>query len=156
MPSYSVAVDVGGTFTDIVLCDTASNAQWVHKTPSTPSDPSVGFMTGLAEILENNGVDARDVSRIFHGTTIATNAVLENRGAPVGLLVTEGFRYVLEIARHGTPRLANPNSWVKPQRPVRPRDCLEVPSGRRSMARFSRRWTKGRCGRPPGISRARA
>ena len=126
MPSYSVAVDVGGTFTDIVLCDTASNAQWVHKTPSTPSDPSVGFMTGFAEILATNGVDARDVSRIFHGTTIATNAVLENRGAPVGLLVTEGFRYVLEIARHGTPRLANPNSWVKPTRPVRPRDCLEV------------------------------
>ena len=126
MPSYSVAVDVGGTFTDIVLCDTASNAQWVHKTPSTPTDPSVGFMTGLAEILATNGVDARDVGHIFHGTTIATNSVLENRGAPVGLLVTEGFRYVLEIARHGTPRLANPNSWVKPQRPVRPRDCLEV------------------------------
>ena len=126
MPSYSVAVDVGGTFTDIVLCDTASNSQRVHKTPSTPSDPSVGFMTGLSEILATNGVDARDVGHIFHGTTIATNSVLENRGAPVGLLVTEGFRYVLEIARHGTPRLANPNSWVKPQRPVRPRDCLEV------------------------------
>ena len=126
MPSYSVAVDVGGTFTDIVLCDTASNAQWVHKTPSTPGDPSVGFMTGLSEILATNGVDASDVGHIFHGTTIATNSVLENRGAPVGLLVTEGFRYVLEIARHGTPRLANPNSWVKPQRPVRPRDCLEV------------------------------
>ena len=126
MPSYSVAVDVGGTFTDIVLCDTSSNAQWVHKTPSTPNDPSVGFMTGLTEILTTNGVGASEVARIFHGTTIATNSVLENRGAPVGLLVTEGFRYVLEIARHGTPRLANPNSWVKPQRPVRPRDCLEV------------------------------
>jgi len=126
MPSYSVAVDVGGTFTDIVLCDNATNAQWVHKTPSTPSDPSVGFMTGMTEILAANGVDANDVGRILHGTTIATNSVLENRGAPVGLLVTEGFRYVLEIARHGTPRLANPNSWVKPMRPVRPRDCLEV------------------------------
>ena len=66
------------------------------------------------------------MGHIFHGTTIATNSVLENRGAPVGLLVTEGFRYVLEIARHGTPRLANPNSWVKPERPVRPRDCIEV------------------------------
>ena len=127
MPSYSVAVDVGGTFTDIVLCDTATNTQWVHKTPSTPSDPSVGFMTGVAEILATNGVSPEDVARILHGTTIATNSVLENRGAPVGLLVTEGFRYVLEIARHGTPRLANPNSWVKPVRPVRPRDCLEVP-----------------------------
>ena len=126
MGSYAVAVDVGGTFTDIVLCDLQSNAQWVHKTPSTPSDPSVGFMTGISEILSANGVAAGDVAHIFHGTTIATNSVLENKGAPVGLLVTEGFRYVLEIARHGTPRLANPNTWVKPERPVRPRDCLEV------------------------------
>ena len=126
MPSYSVAVDVGGTFTDIVLCDLATNAQWIHKTPSTPDDPSIGFMRGLAEILRAHGVDPGDVAHVFHGTTIATNAVLENRGASVGLVVTEGFRYVLEIARHGTPRLANPNTWVKPQRPVQPRNCLEV------------------------------
>ena len=126
MASYAIAVDVGGTFTDIVLCDLATNAQWVHKTPSTPDDPSVGFMRGLAEILGANGVNPADVAHVFHGTTIATNAVLENRGASVGLLVTEGFRYVLEIARHGTPRLANPNTWVKPQRPVQPRNCLEV------------------------------
>ena len=126
MASYAIAVDVGGTFTDIVLCDLATNTQWVHKTPSTPDDPSVGFMRGLSEILEANGVDPEDVAHIFHGTTIATNAVLENQGASVGLVVTEGFRYVLEIARHGTPRLANPNTWVKPQRPVPPRNCLEV------------------------------
>ena len=126
MPSYAVAVDVGGTFTDIVLCDLDTNAQWVHKTPSTPDDPSVGFMRGLTEILDSNGVSPAELAHVFHGTTIATNAVLENRGASVGLLVTEGFRYVLEIARHGTPRLANPNTWVKPERPVRPRDCLEV------------------------------
>ena len=126
MASYAIAVDVGGTFTDIVLCDLATNAQWVHKTPSTPDDPSVGFMRGLSEILRAHGVDPGDVAHVFHGTTIATNAVLENRGASVGLVVTEGFRYVLEIARHGTPRLANPNTWVKPQRPVQPRNCLEV------------------------------
>lgn len=126
MASYAIAVDVGGTFTDIVLCDLATNTQWVHKTPSTPDDPSVGFMRGLSEILQANGVSPGDVAHVFHGTTIATNAVLENRGASVGLLVTEGFRYVLEIARHGTPRLANPNTWVKPQRPVQPRNCREV------------------------------
>ena len=126
MASYAIAVDVGGTFTDIVLCDLENNDQWVHKTPSTPGDPSIGFMQGLAEILQSNSVDPADLARVFHGTTIATNAVLENRGAAVGLLVTEGFRYVLEIARHGTPRLANPNTWVKPERPVRPRNCLEV------------------------------
>ena len=126
MGAYAVAVDVGGTFTDIVLCDLESNEQRVYKTPSTPEDPSVGFMTGLAQILASNGVSPAEVAHIFHGTTIATNSVLENKGAPVGLLTTEGFRFVLEIARHGTPRMANPNSWIKPERPVRPRDCLEV------------------------------
>ena len=126
MAAYALAVDVGGTFTDIVLCNLESNAQSVHKTPSTPDDPSVGFMTGLAEILDANSVSPNDLAHIFHGTTIATNSVLENKGAPVGLLVTTGYKYVLEIARHGTPRLANPNTWVKPERPVRPRDCLEV------------------------------
>ena len=126
MGAYAVAVDVGGTFTDIVLCDLESNEQWVYKTPSTPGDPSVGFMTGFAQILSTNGVSPAEVAHIFHGTTIATNSVLENKGAPVGLLTTEGFKFVLEIARHGTPRMANPNTWVKPERPVRPRDCLEV------------------------------
>ena len=126
MGAYAVAVDVGGTFTDIVLCDLESNEQRVYKTPSTPRDPSVGFMTGLAQILAANGVSPAEVAHIFHGTTIATNSVLENKGAPVGLLTTEGFKFVLEIARHGTPRMANPNSWIKPERPVRPRDCLEV------------------------------
>ena len=126
MGTYAVAVDVGGTFTDVVLCDLESNEQRVYKTPSTPVDPSLGFMTGLTEILSANGVNPADVVHILHGTTIATNSVLENQGAAVGLLVTEGFKYVLEIARHGTPRLANPNTWVKPDRPVRPRNCLEV------------------------------
>ena len=129
MASYAVAVDVGGTFTDIVLCDLDTNAQWVHKTPSTPHDPADGFMRGLAEILAANGVEPAEVVHVFHGTTIATNAVLENRGASVGLLVTEGFRYVLEIARHGTPRLANPNTWVKPERPVR---TPRLPGSRRA------------------------
>ena len=126
MGTYAVAVDVGGTFTDIVLCDLESNEQRVFKTPSTPEDPAVGFMTGLARVLADNGVQPSEVVHIFHGTTIATNSVLETKGAPVGLLVTEGFKYVLEIARHGMPRLANPHSWVKPDRPVRPRVCLEV------------------------------
>ena len=126
MGTYALAVDVGGTFTDIVLCDLESNEQRVFKTPSTPEDPALGFMTGLARILADSGVEPSEVVHIFHGTTIATNSVLENKGAPVGLLVTEGFKYVLEIARHSMPRLANPHSWVKPNRPVRPRDCLEV------------------------------
>ena len=127
MDAYSVAVDVGGTFTDVVLCNLDTNEQQVFKTPSTPDDPSTGFLTGLKKILEDNGVAAGQVKHIFHGTTIATNAILENKGSPVGLLVSEGFRFVLEIARHGTPRLVNPNSWIKPDRPVRPRDIVEIP-----------------------------
>ena len=126
MDDYSVAVDVGGTFTDIVLCNLATNEQLVHKTPSTPEDPSTGFLTGLKEILTANSVLASQVKHVFHGTTIATNAILENKGSPVGLIVPEGFKFVLEIGRHGTPRSVNPQSWVKPNRPVRPRDIVEV------------------------------
>lgn len=126
MDSYSVAVDVGGTFTDIVLCNLATNEQAVPKVPSTPDDPSTGFLEGLQQILETTGVAASQVEHIFHGTTIATNAILENKGSPVGLIVPEGFKFVLEIGRHGTPRMANPNSWIKPVRPVRPRDIVEV------------------------------
>jgi len=127
MDNYSVAVDVGGTFTDVVLCNLDTNQQSVFKTPSTPDDPSAGFLTGLRQILEVNGVKPAQVKHIFHGTTIATNAILENKGSRVGVLVTEGFKYVLEIGRHGTPRLVNPNSWIKPERPVRPRDIEEIP-----------------------------
>ena len=78
MDDYSVAVDVGGTFTDIVLCNLATNEQLVHKTPSTPDDPSTGFLTGLKEVLADNSVLASQVKHVFHGTTIATNAILEN------------------------------------------------------------------------------
>lgn len=126
MPQYTLAVDVGGTFTDLVLADLETGSQTVYKTPSTPEDPSIGFLKGLTDILDVTGVTAADVVHILHGTTIATNSVLENKGAQVGLLVTTGYKYVLEIARHGTPRLANPNTWVKPERPVQPRNCLEI------------------------------
>ena len=126
MPLYLLAVDVGGTFTDLVLSELDTGLQTVHKTPSTPDDPSIGFLRGLTELLDMAKVDPAELVRVLHGTTIATNSVLEHKGAPVGLLVTTGYKYVLEIARHGTPRLANPNTWVKPERPVRPRNCLEI------------------------------
>ena len=84
MDTYSVAVDVGGTFTDVVLCNLETNQQSVFKTPSTPDDPSAGFLTGLQKILEANGVKPAQVKHVLHGTTIATNAILENKGSRVG------------------------------------------------------------------------
>ena len=126
MDDYALAIDVGGTFTDIVLLNLSTGEVQLLKTPSTPDDPSHGFMTGIAQILEANGVAHSQVRRIFHGTTIATNAILEGKGTPVGVLVSEGFKYVLEIGRHSMARLANPHVWVKPERPVPPERVLEI------------------------------
>ena len=127
MDDYALAIDVGGTFTDIVLLNLASGDYHLLKTPSTPEDPSRGFIAGLTRILDANDVDYSQVRRIFHGTTIATNAILEGRGTPVGVLVSEGFKYVLEIGRHNMARLANPHVWVKPERPVPPEHVIELP-----------------------------
>ena len=127
MDDYALAIDVGGTFTDVVLLNLATGDLRLLKTPSTPDDPSRGFITGISQILGVNGVGYSQVRSIFHGTTIATNAVLESKGTPVGVLVSEGFKYVLEIGRHSMARLANPHVWVKPERPVPPERVLEIP-----------------------------
>ena len=127
MDDYALAIDVGGTFTDVVLLNLATGDLQLLKTPSTPDDPSRGFITGISQILGVNGVGYSQVRSIFHGTTIATNAVLESKGTPVGVLVSEGFKYVLEIGRHSMARLANPHVWVKPERPVPPERVLEIP-----------------------------
>ena len=127
MDDYALAIDVGGTFTDVVLLNLATGELRLHKTPSTPDDPSRGFIAGISRILDANSVAYSQIRRIFHGTTIATNAVLEGKGTPVGVLVSEGFKYVLEIGRHSMDRMANPHVWVKPERPVPPERVLEVP-----------------------------
>ena len=127
MDDYALAIDVGGTFTDIVLLNLSTGDFQSLKTPSTPDDPSRGFIDGISRILAANGVAYSQVRRILHGTTIATNAILEGKGTPVGALVSEGFKYVLEIGRHSIDRLANPHVWVKPQRPVPPERVHEVP-----------------------------
>ena len=126
MDEYALAIDVGGTFTDIVLLNLTTGRIHLLKTPSTPDDPSRGFIAGITKILEANGVSNAQVRRIFHGTTIATNAILEGKGTPVGVLVSEGFKYVLEIGRHSMARMANPHVWVKPERPVPPERVLEI------------------------------
>lgn len=116
--SFAVAVDIGGTFTDISLLDRNSGAMWRAKTPSVPSDPSKAFMTGVETVLNDAGIDAADLSRVLHGTTVATNMILEDKGARTALVTTRGFRHVLEIGRQDIPRHANLYTWVKPARPV--------------------------------------
>ena len=126
MSRYHVAVDIGGTFTDVVVQDTVGGGLWTFKTPSTPSDLARGFMSGVRNGLSQASVDAGDVLRLFHGTTIATNAVIERRPATIGLVTTRGFKYVLEIGRHDIPRGNNIYGWIKPDRPVPPSRIFEV------------------------------
>ncbi|MDQ4059560.1 MAG: hydantoinase/oxoprolinase family protein, partial [Pseudomonadota bacterium] len=127
MARLALGLDIGGTFTDVVMIDGASGAMWTAKTPSTPADPSVGFFTGVERILASAEAAPADIAAVFHGSTVATNAVLEGKGARTGMLVTAGFKYVLEIGRHEIPRQENLFAWLKPKRPVPPRLILEVP-----------------------------
>jgi N-methylhydantoinase A len=98
-----LGVDVGGTFTDLFLHDPASGRFWIAKTPSTPEDQSVGVLTGIRDVCEQAGAATSDLETILHGTTVATNAVLEGKGARVGLLVTEGWAHLLHLAESWTP-----------------------------------------------------
>lgn len=123
-----IAIDTGGTFTDVVAIDEQTGAQWAVKTPSTPSDPSVGLVNGIHKAVEAAGRSARDVSQLLHGTTTATNAVLEHKFEGLGLLVTEGFRHIIEIARQSVPDgYGNSFFWVKPPRLVPLHLVREVP-----------------------------
>ena len=101
--SYRLGVDVGGTFTDLLLIDEQSGATFTAKVPSTPEDSSVGVLNGIARICETHNIDAGKISRVMHGTTVATNAVLTGRGARVGLVTTKGYRQVLQVARSFCP-----------------------------------------------------
>jgi N-methylhydantoinase A/oxoprolinase/acetone carboxylase beta subunit len=98
-----LGVDVGGTFTDLIYVDDEAGAILVHKVPTTPADPSQGTVQGLSEIAAQAGVQPSQLDQIFHGTTIATNIVIEHNGATVGMLTTEGYRDILHIARHKKP-----------------------------------------------------
>lgn len=101
--SYRLAVDVGGTFTDLLLFNEKTSELTLTKTPSTPHDPSVGVLTGILKVAEKADIDPNEVSLILHGTTVATNAVLEGKGAQVGLITTRGFEQILHVARGQTP-----------------------------------------------------
>jgi N-methylhydantoinase A len=102
---YMIGVDVGGTFTDLTLVDIADQTAYVHKVLSTPSDPSEAIMAGIATLLARVNVSHEQVDYLAHGTTVATNALIEKKGAKTGLLVTAGFRDLLEIGRQMRPSL---------------------------------------------------
>ena len=101
--TYRLGVDVGGTFTDVVLYDSDGQQVWLAKTPTTPLDQSVGVIDGIRLAAERADVDLPDLDAVLHGTTVATNAVLDRRGALVGLVVTRGFRQILHLAEAWTP-----------------------------------------------------
>ena len=103
-----VGVDVGGTFTDLFVLDETSSRVDIVKVPSTRGEESVGFMNGIARVLAADGADSDDASSlatIIHGTTVGTNALIQHRGAPTGLITTDGFRDLIEIGRQKRPDL---------------------------------------------------
>jgi N-methylhydantoinase A len=125
--SYRLGVDVGGTFTDLLLFNVLTGAFWRHKTPSTPHDSSEGILNGVNAITAEAGVDASDIEYFLHGTTVATNAVLEGKGARVGLITTEGYRDIMQIARSYVPGgLAAWIIWPKPTPLAALEDTVEI------------------------------
>lgn len=102
---YRIGVDVGGTFTDFTVFGEIEAKVWFFKVPSTPSDPSEAIQTGVRQIIETLKLDPKDISHLGHGTTVATNMIIERRGVPTGLLTTKGFRDALEVARQVRPQL---------------------------------------------------
>ena len=100
---YRLGVDVGGTFTDLLLIDEKTGATHMAKVPSTPEDSSIGVLKGIDKVCAVAGVPAREITHVMHGTTVATNAILTGKGARVGLVTTKGYRQVLQIARSFVP-----------------------------------------------------
>jgi len=113
--SYRLGIDVGGTFTDFLLFNEGSGEMLLTKTPSTPTDQSIGVLNGIRKISELAQINPAKIKLILHGTTVATNAVLEGKGALVGLITTRGFEQILHVARSQTPGpLAG---WIIMQKP---------------------------------------
>ena len=114
-----IAIDTGGTFTDVVAIDEADGRRYALKTPSTPADPSIGLLDGVRKAAEAASQEEGAIARLLHGSTTATNAVLQHQFDGLGLIVTEGFRHVIEIARQSVPDgYGNSFFWVKPPRLV--------------------------------------
>ena len=99
-----IGVDIGGTFTDLILTDVDQQQTWIHKVPTTVADPSQGMMAGILTLCDRAGTTPADVDHVLHGTTIATNTLLTHDGAKVGMITTQGYRDVIHIGRHQRPQ----------------------------------------------------
>jgi N-methylhydantoinase A len=125
-----IGIDTGGTFTDVVAVDEETGRTTTTKTPSTPSDPAEGFLTGIRKVLDAMGLEGDSVTAVSHGTTVATNQLLEGKLDRIGFITTEGYESVLEIARQSVPDgYGNSYFWVKPPRIV-PADLVRTVRGR--------------------------
>jgi N-methylhydantoinase A len=125
-----IGIDTGGTFTDVVAVDEDTGTTTTTKTPSTPADPAEGFLAGVGKVLGLLGLDGDAVTAVSHGTTVATNQLLEGRLDRIGFITTEGYESVLEIARQSVPDgYGNSYFWVKPPRIV-PADLVRTVRGR--------------------------
>src|SRR5215207_1020632 len=125
-----IGIDTGGTFTDVVALDTGSGEVVTTKTPSTPADPADGFLDAVHKVLDLMSAQGSDVASVSHGTTVATNQLLEGKVGDLGLITTEGYEFILEIARQSVPDgYGNSYFWVKPPRIV-PADRVKTVGGR--------------------------
>jgi N-methylhydantoinase A len=132
--AWRLAVDIGGTFTDVVALEEESGELHLAKVPSTPDDPANGFIDGIERIRSASGVAAADIAAVFHGTTVATNVILQRKYSPLGLITTRGFREVLEVARQTVPgEFGDITWWIKPERVV-PLERIREARGRLNVA----------------------
>ncbi len=154
MPSYRLAIDTGGTFCDFVLLNESDRSIQVFKLPSTPTDPCQGVLSGIA-LLAKQGVNAESISFLAHGTTVATNALLEEKGARTGLLITEGFRGIYDVADQtrgygpstydlgfSKPRPLAPQKWTQEIRERVAADGTVLISLDEDRARLAIRWLR--------------
>src|SRR6266550_2836100 len=138
MPSYSLGIDIGGTFTDVVVYDHDTGRQWSRKVLTTHDDPVRAVVTGVAAILADGPLEPRHFTRVVHATTLFTNALIERKGAVAGLITTAGFGDTLEIGRERKFELYDLNI-AKPE-PLVPRDLrLEVAERTRADGTVARR-----------------
>ncbi len=126
MAPYGIGIDTGGTFTDVVLLDLATGRDWRLKVPTTPDDAARGILAGVRQALTAAGAHAADLKAVAHGTTLATNAVLEGKWARTGLVTTAGFADILDLARQRRPSFFNLDV-PKPTPPAAPEDRVAVP-----------------------------